>query len=317
MNLFDDGNNVSRSAEVLAAILDAVNQTAELTSLASDIELFVQEWGISAVHLRGVHRESGLVVIFKVGTSECENRWSSDLHRLSPGLVPRIYAVGSRLGKLQIHWLAMEAIPFGPIGNAWEGREFELLLDAGIRFYSVASKIQDRTLGETNLAEVTHWLRRSLSRGTPGPVDRLIGKVDVHWEYLLGKCPSEIVFDDFHLGNGMMMSPPPEGEAATLIDIHPKCQPWILDVAYLQVLNSGDRNRPGHRDLVSRMAAKREGAGLSSLKGDDLATSGKITLGWMAARQWQPERAEWEPDYRGAYEQFIAEAADVLSLIHI
>ena len=312
MNLFDGGNNVSRSAEVLAAILDAANQTKELTDLASDIELFVQEWGYSAVHLRGVHRESGLVVIIKVGTSECENRWTCNLHSLAPGLVPKVYVTGSRLGRLEVHWLAMEAIPFGPLGPAWKGREFELLLDAGVRFYSVASRIRDSTLPETNLAEVTRWLQRSPAKDTLGPVNRLIGKVDAHWNYLLGKCRSEIAFDDFHLGNGMMRSSPPEGEAAVLIDIHPKYQPWILDVAYLQVLNSGgDKNRPGHRDLVPRMAAKREVAGLKSLNGDDLATVGRIALGWMAVRQWQPERAERELVYRDTYEQFIVEAVGV------
>lgn len=302
---------MSREEAVLAEILGAANQTAELTKVASDIELFAPEYGISAVHLRGVHRENGLLVIIKVGTSECENCWSSNLHRLAPDLVPRIYSTGSRLGKFEVHWLAMEAIPYGPLGNAWKGREFELFLDAGVRFYGLASRIEDPTLGEAIPAEVIPWLQRALALDTPGPVDKLIRKVDAYWTYLLGTCRAEVAFDDFHLGNCMMRSPPPEGEAAVLIDIQPKRQPWILDVAYLQVLNSGDRNRPGHRDLIQRMAVKREAVGLSSLKGDDLVTCGKIALGWLAASQWQPERAEQEPDYHDAYEQFITEAADV------
>lgn len=183
-----------------------------------------------------------------------------------------------------------------------------MLLNAGVRFYQVANSIQGPTLKETTPTEVTRWLQRSLARKPPGPVRKLISKVDAHWSFLLEKCGSEIAFDDFHLCNALTKSPPPGGESAVLIDIHPKRQPWVLDVAYLQVLNSGDRKRPGHRNLIQRMATKRSEAELRSLEGSDLVAVGKIALGWMAARQWQPDLAEWQPDYRNAYEQFITEA---------
>ena len=72
MEIFERHGRVSRSDAVLRAILDAVNRTEEITSIANDIQLFVQEYGLIAVHLRGLHRETGLVVIVKVGTSERE-----------------------------------------------------------------------------------------------------------------------------------------------------------------------------------------------------------------------------------------------------
>ena len=108
-----------------------------------------------------------------------------------------------------------------------------------------------------------------------------------------------------------MRDPPPKGERAVLIDIHPNRRPWILDPAYLQVLNSGDRNRPGHRGFVHRMAVKRRDAGLRSLEGPELITATKIALGWMAARQWRPELADSQPNYRKVYQGFIANAAGV------
>ncbi len=311
MTIFGDYGRVSRSDAVLRAILDAVNQTEEITSIVSDIELFVQEYGLRAVHLRGLHRETGLVVIIKVGTSARENFWCTELHRLCPNLVPRVCASGSRLGEVDVHWLASEAIPYGPLGNSWNGREFELMLDAGVRFYQQAKRINDPALDVTTKAGVSAWFEGAVRRRCPGPVDALLSRLDDHWVFILAKCGSETCFEDFHLCNGLMRDPPPEGERAVLIDVHPNHQPWILDTAYLQVLNSGDRNRPGHRDLVPRMAAKRREAGLASLEGPDLDVATRIALGWMAARQWQPERADWEPHYREAYQEFIADAVEV------
>ena len=311
MGIFGDFGRVLRSDAVLRVILDAVNQTVEITSIASDVELFVQEYGLRAVHLRGLHRETGLVVIIKVGTSARENFWCTELNRRAPDLVPRVYAAGSRLGEIDVHWLASEAIPYGPLGDSWNGREFELMLDAGIRFYQNTCLIADPTLDATSRTEVSGWLEGGIRQRCPGPVDGLLSRFDDHWKFILAKCGSETCFEDFHLCNGLMRDPPPEGERAVLIDIHPNRRPWILDPAYLQVLNSGDRNRPGHRDLVARMAAKRREAGLASLEGSDLDTATKIALGWMAARQWQPERADWEPHYRKAYQEFIADAVEV------
>lgn len=311
VNIFGDFGRVLRSDAVLRAILDAVNQTDEVTSIACDIELFVQEYGLRAVHLRGLHRETGLVVIIKVGSSARENFWCTELHRRAPDLVPKVYAAGSRLGEIDVHWLASEAIPYGPLGNSWNGREFELMLDAGVRFYQHAKRIEDPTLDVTTRTEVSGWLRGAIRQCCPGAVDVLLSRLDDHWEYIFAKCGCETCFEDFHLCNGLMRDPPPEGERAVLIDIDPNRRPWILDPAYLQVLNSGDRNRPGHRDLVPRMAAKRREAGLAGLEGTDLDTATKIALGWMAARQWQPERADWEPHYRDAYQSFIGDAVEV------
>ena len=310
MRIFDRNGRVPREDEVLWSILDAVNRTEAITSIAGDIELFVQEYGLIAVHLRGLHRETGLVVIVKVGTSERENFWCRELHRLAPDLTPAVYAAGSRLGDIDVHWIALEAIPYGPLGNSWSGREFELMLDAGIRFYQHADLIDDPELHVTTQGEVAGWLEGAMRRQCPGPVDVLLSSVENHWDCVIEKCGSETCFDDFHMCNGLMREPPPGGDRAVLIDVHPIRRPWILDPAYLQVLNSGDRNRPGHRDLVRRMAVKRQAAGLASLEGPDLVTVTKIAQGWMAARQWRPELTDSQPNYGDVYQEFIDSAAE-------
>ena len=311
MRIFDRNGRVSRSDAVLRAILDAVNRTEEITSIARDLELFVQEYGLIAVHLRGLHRETGLVVIIKVGTSARENFWCTEIHRLCPDLVPRVYAVGSRIGDIDVHWIALEAIPYGPLGDSWKGREFELMLNAGIRFYQQAKQIEDPTLEVTTRDEVFGWLEGAVRQRCPGAVDMLLSRLDDHWEFILAKCGSETCFEDFHLCNGLMREPPPGGDRAVLIDIHPNRRPWILDAAYLQVLNSGDLNRPGHRDLIPRMAEKRREAGLASLEASDLIAATTIAQGWMAARQWQPDLVDSQPRYREAYQEFIDSAAEV------
>lgn len=311
VGIFDRNGRVSREDEVLWSILDAVNRTEAITSIARDIELFVQEYGLIAVHLRGLHRETGLVVIVKVGTSARENFWCRELHRLAPDLTPAVYAAGSRLGDIDVHWIASEAIPYGPLGNSWNGREFDLMLDAGIRFYQHANLINDPALGVTTQAEVSGWLEGAIRRQCPGPVDVLLSRVEDHWDFVFEKCGSETCFDDLHMCNGLMREPPPGGDRAVLIDVHPIRRPWILDPAYLQVLNSGDRNRPGHRDLVRRMAVKRQAAGLASLEGPDLVAATRIAQGWMAARQWRPELPDSQPGIRESFCNFIADAADV------
>ena len=312
MNIFENSGRVSRSVKVLAAIEEAAGKTEEINAIATDLELFVQEYGLIAVHLRGLHRTTRRRVIIKVGTSICENYWSNELCSIAPDLVPEIYASGSRLGEIDVHWLAAEAIPFGPLGDAWNGKEFELMLDAGVRFYKAAKSIERSNLRETTLGDVVGWLRGALNRGCPGPVNQLHRCVDQHWSFILEKCGLETAFDDFHLCNGMTRNPPPDGGPALLIDIHPNRQPWVLDPAYLQVLNSGDRKRPGYRDLIGRMAVMRGEAGLTSLEGSDLVAARRIALGWMAARDWRSELEEGLPDYGIAHERYIEQAAEVL-----
>lgn len=311
VSIFESSGRVSRSNEALVAIKEAATQTDEINNLATDLELFVQEYGLIAVHLRGFHRETGRRVIVKVGTSKRENYWSERLCSTAPGLAPKVYASGSRLGAIDVHWLASEAIPFGPLGDAWNGKEFELMLDAGIRFYRAAKSIEYPNLRETTLGDVVGWLQGALKRGCPGPVSQLYQSVDRNWSFTLEKCGLETAFDDFHLCNGMTRSPPPDGGPALLIDIHPNRQPWVLDPAYLQVLNSGDRSRSGYHNLIGRMAEKRRKAGLSSPEEAELVTVSKIALGWMAARQWRLDFAEEQPDYREAYQQYIVEAAEL------
>ena len=116
----------------------------------------------------------------KDGTSARENFWCRELHRHCPDLVPRVYAAGARLGDIDVHWLASEAIPYGPLGDSWNGREFELMLDAGIRFYQQAKLIDDPTLDVTTLDEVSGWLEGAIRQRFPGPVDTILSRLDDH-----------------------------------------------------------------------------------------------------------------------------------------
>ena len=77
--------------------------------------------------------------------------------------------------------MASEAIPYGPLGNSWNGREFELMLDAGIRFYQQAKLISDPALNVTTQTEVACWLVGAIRQRCPGAVHVLLSSLDDHW----------------------------------------------------------------------------------------------------------------------------------------
>ena len=66
MEILERDGRVSRSDAALGEIVEAANQTEAITSIVSDIQPFLQEYGMVAVHLRGLHRKTGLVVIIKL-----------------------------------------------------------------------------------------------------------------------------------------------------------------------------------------------------------------------------------------------------------
>jgi hypothetical protein len=87
-------------------------------------------------------------------------------------------------------------------------------------------------------------------------------------------------------------------------------QPWALDAAYLQVLNSIDVSRVGYADLVPKMFRMRAGYGMPSLAGCDLERLSVTCLGWFAIRMWElcPDRHAI-PEYRAETQRYISVSA--------
>ena len=52
-----------------------------------------------------------------------------------------LYAHGEALGGYDMAWVVMERLPHGPLGAAWNGQQFDLLIEAAGRFYQAAQQI--------------------------------------------------------------------------------------------------------------------------------------------------------------------------------
>ncbi|MEZ6190111.1 MAG: hypothetical protein R3C45_02350 [Phycisphaerales bacterium] len=59
--------------------------------------------------------------------------------------MPRLYACGEVLGGYDMAWVVMERLTHGPLGSAWRGAEFSLLIEAVGRFYQATVDIPIHT----------------------------------------------------------------------------------------------------------------------------------------------------------------------------
>ncbi len=110
--------------------------------------------------------------------------------------------------------------------------------------------------------------------------------------------------------NALTRTHPLRRSDALLIDCQPIRQPWALDAAYPQILNSIDKQRVGYRDLVPKMSRLRARHGMSACVEHDAGVLARITLAWFAIRLWGLT-PDWHaiPDYRDETERYIAESA--------
>jgi Ser/Thr protein kinase RdoA (MazF antagonist) len=307
MNIWhDDGVTVRRTDEVIQHLTALL--ISETSQTLTDIQPALQEWGIQAIHFTARLLDTASPVIVKVGVSPAELFYVRQLGRREPELVPAVYASGERLGEIDICWAAFEFIPYGPFGPLWQGHEFDLMIEAGVKFQRLAQEIEPPDLARQTSEAFRRALDRGAERKAPGPVDRVLKAFDPQWDWLAGTCPIEICHGDFHLGNALSRHPAPHGPAV-LIDFSPVYQPWCFDAAYLQALTVGDRNRKNRSNLVKRMARLREGFGLSTIEDDDLDRLEKLTVGWFALTQWQPARQSYLPDYTTETAHLIQQCA--------
>jgi hypothetical protein len=310
-----DHRRLSRRPGVLAAIEHLVQTDAYINGRLADVHMDDQRWGATGLHFSGVWRESGAAVLLKLGVGVNELFWMRWLTSQASGLVPTLFASGERLGPPPGHelsWIVTERVPFGPLGPPWQGDEFEMLLEAGVRFQKAARRAPSGHFREVDRAEVRHRLEQGLGHDPPGPAGQVLSRLDHDWEWVVKVCPPEICHGDLHLANALSRTPPPTSSQALLIDPAPAFQPWSFDAARAQILNSIDRGRAGYTHLVERMAALRETQGLATCRGIDLTRLAAISLGWFAIVVWG--RAPWRhsnPDYISETRRYIEESVSL------
>jgi hypothetical protein len=261
-----------------------------------------QEWSLGGgLHFAGRWRATGTPVLVKLGLSANELYWTTHIAEAAPDLVPTLFAAGNQLGDLLLGWAAMEQIPYGPLGPLWQGHEFEMTLEAGVRFHEVAAAIPAGDTATVDASVLRSWLEEGLHLDPPGPAEKVAARAEEDLAWVIDVIGRDVCHHDLHLCNVVTRTPPPLRSRGLLLDVAAVIQPWAFDAAYLQVLNSGDSQRPGSKDLVPKMADLRHEHGLRTCAGRELERLSAITLAWFAMRQWSrnPER-HTIPDYAEA-----------------
>jgi hypothetical protein len=198
-------------------------------------------------------------VLVKLGVNANQLYWSRMVAKSAPDLMPLLYASGDGLGDLEMGWIVMERIPFGPLGPGWNGDEFVMLLDAAVRFQREAGNIEARHVATLDVDMLRSWLEVGIGLDPPGPVDGVLERFEADFAWVAPVCGYEVCHGDVHMCNALSRTPPPLSSAAVLIDCQPIIQLWAFDAAYPQVLNSIDTSRVGYFDFAFHLVVLHPG----------------------------------------------------------
>lgn len=225
-------------------------------------------------------------VVVKLPVPPCELLWMKALQGATD-VVPKLYASGEVLGGYDMAWVAMERLPHGPLGSAWQGAEFGLLIEAVGRFYQATADIPTHTKHVSQDWAAIHDHARASVRDHALPEAQRWNKAlkKAHrkykdWVTIWDDRPMEHwCHGDLHLGNAMTRTEPPNGPAV-LFDFAKVCvSHWVQDGVYLEHLywgRPGDLN--GHK-LCKELAHHRKQVGLPVDHGwSDLANAKRALL---------------------------------------
>ena len=286
-----------------------------VADIAPAIGELSHEWN-TTVHFTARDPDTDLPVVIKVGVTEAEMYWTAHLSSAGPALFPKLFAVDylpARADRQQTCFIVSERIPYTLIGSAWEGRQTDMLLDAVAAFYQAARSVVPRHISSLSIGEVQRWLTEGCSKNPPGDWRSVLDHAEENYAWLLQNCPFEVCHGDLHVGNALSRTPPPDG-IALLIDLNPILQPWVFDAAWVEVWAWGDSPRRGTGYTVRQLAGRRSGLGLGVLPTDVQEKAGRIALGWLAIRLWDPDHLEFMPGFKEAIESHINSGATVRRL---
>lgn len=270
------------------------------------------EWN-TTLHFTARESGSGLPVVIKVGVTEAEMYWTAHLAAAGPALFPKVFAVDhlpAQANTGEVGFIATERIPYALIGPAWEGRQTEMLLDAVALFYQAARRVAPRHLSRLTIDGVNRWPTEGDSKNPPGDWRGVLAHAGEDYAWLQQACSFEVCHGDLHVGNALSRTPPPDG-IALLIDLNPILQPWVFDAAWVEVCGWGEYARRGMGHTIRGLADRRNGLGLDVLSADVQEKAGRIALGWLAIRIWDPDHLEFMPGFKEAIEAYINSAATV------
>lgn len=207
-------------------------------------------------------------VVVKLPVVPRERRWL--VHLQESDVAPRVYAHGEELGGYDMAWVVMERLPHGPLGRAWNGSAFDLLIDAMVRFSAAAANVPvsgDRRLRD--YAAICDEARAHIHRHTTAHEQR--------WNQALKSASHRLrdwlsIWDDrddghwchgdIHLGNAMTRTGPPHGPALLLDFAEVHRGHWIEDAVHLEHFYWSRKDKLEGRKICKLVARQRKAAGL-------------------------------------------------------
>jgi len=212
-------------------------------------------------------------VVVKLPVPPRERRWLEILSTHvngSPSVGPKLYAHGESIGGYDLAWVVMEHLPHGPLSSAWDGQEFDLLVEAIGRFYQVSSHVPlSGKPRERDWQAMFERARKHVADGAVADPQRwknALKKTHKKLDEWIAVWDSRPIEDwrhgDLHLGNAMTREPAPQGPAVLLdfAEVEPGC--WIEDAVYFEHLYWASKQRLGGRKLAKAVAHARRDADL-------------------------------------------------------
>jgi hypothetical protein len=303
MQFLDERGCIIKTREVVEHLHHLLLAEPAITSVVSEIEPDPQVWGQSALHFSTRLIDSGEPALLKLNVGRDQLWWTRSLAQAYPELLPRVFATGEDVGGASLGWVLWERVR-GGLYPGWEGREFTMLLEAGVKFqvasHTLASSAQAAgVLAELRVEDLAERLEQGVRREAPGPADRVLRRVFEDWAWVNDICEIEVCHGDLHMANALCRDEPPGG-AALLIDHHPTRMPWACEPAKPEILNA-EPTRKGCRGLVAKQATIRARLGLSVPTSAELERLQAIVLGWWAIQMWAYIGPSPDPNWRARH----------------
>ena len=208
-------------------------------------------------------------VVAKLPVTPRERQWLIRLQD-GPDVAPRLYAHGEGLGGYDMAWVVMERLPYGPLGPTWQGREFDLLVEAAGRFYQTTGAIPvDEAPPQRDWAHLFDRARANLKTHDLADEQRWKNAFkDVYqklkdWLKIWNNRPTNAwCHGDLHLANALSRLPSPDGPAVLIDFAEVHAGNWIEDATYFEHLFWARRQKLGGRKLCSQIAHERKKCGL-------------------------------------------------------
>ncbi len=299
------GRRLRRQPDVITALIAAFESDPQTARQLAGLHYEQPPEYTSHAFLYATWKATGIPVIVKLNVDPWERYWMTAIDRLAPALVSRVFAGGEHIGPYALRWLVLEHLPYA-LSHEWGNRLYDLLAASAVRFQAAARMIDRRYVGLVCFHSTRASIEQAIREGCPGPVQRVLDRLEEDWIWVNEQCGLEVCFGDLTMGNAAAATPPP-GEKIFLIDPLPRVAPWAWDAAYCQTLDATTEVR-----MVQRMAVARQAQGLTVPEPAVLDRLATILLAWLGARRWWSTSFRREdPEWHAQIQRYMENAASL------